>query len=116
MKNRKPITFFILLNILRMITREIGASGMNSFSQILGFSLIIFSWILWGVILVLPFLKLNLTQYAIIYPVVLGATNIFWVGAALVGKDIIQKFKGLQKLIPGRKMKQDKKENKEMKK
>ncbi|MEI7726876.1 MAG: hypothetical protein WCK09_17330 [Bacteroidota bacterium] len=68
------------------------------FSRILGVSLIIFSWILWGVIFVLPFFKLTLTQYAVVYPVILVATNIFWVGAALVGNELVRKFNILTKI------------------
>ena len=64
----------------------------RKFIRILGISLIIFTWIIWGVIFILPFFKLTLTQYAIAYPVLLAATNIFWVGAALVGKELIQKY------------------------
>jgi hypothetical protein len=72
---------------------------MNSkFLRILGISLIIFSWILWGVIFLLPFCKLTLNQYAIVYPVILVSTNIFWIGAALVGKEIVRKFNILQRL------------------
>ncbi len=68
-------------------------NGMNrKFSRIIGLSLIVFSWILWVAILLLPFFKLTLTQYAIVYPIILAATNIFWVGAALVGKGFIQNF------------------------
>jgi hypothetical protein len=68
------------------------------FLQVLGFSLIVFSWILWGVIFVLPFIKLTLSQYAIVYPVILVSTNIFWIGAALVGKELVRKFNILTKI------------------
>jgi hypothetical protein len=64
----------------------------------IGFTLIAFSWILWGVILVLPLFKLTLAQYAIVYPVLLVLTNIFWIGAALVGKELIQRFNLLSKV------------------
>ena len=70
----------------------------RKFIRILGVSLIIFTWIIWGVIIILPFLKLSLKQYAIAYPVLLAATNIFWVGAALVGKELIQKYNLLSKV------------------
>ena len=79
------------------------------YTKILGISLIVFTWIIWGVIFILPFFKLTITQYAIAYPVLLAATNIFWVGAALVGKELIQKynllykFKKLLKRLPGKK-------------
>lgn len=64
----------------------------RKFIRILGISLIIITWMIWGVIFILPFFKLTLTQYAIAYPVLLAATNLFWVGAALVGKELIQKY------------------------
>jgi len=70
----------------------------HGFLRIIGFSLIVFSWILWGVIIALPLFKLTLTQYAIVYPVILSATNIFWVGVALVGKKLIQKINILSKV------------------
>ena len=68
------------------------------FLQVLGVALILFSWILWGVILLLPFCKLTLTQYAIVYPVIFASTNIFWVGAVLVGKDLIRKINIILKI------------------
>ena len=68
------------------------------FVRIIGVSLIVFSWILWIVILFLPFCKLTLTQYAIVYPVILASTNIFWIGAALVGKELVRKFNILTKV------------------
>jgi len=64
----------------------------HKYVRILGISLIILSWIIWGVIFILPFFKLTLKQYAIAYPILLVATNIFWVGAALVGKELVQKY------------------------
>ncbi len=70
----------------------------RKFIRILGVSLIVFTWIIWGVIIILPFFKLSLKQYAIAYPVLLAATNIFWVGAALVGKELIQKYNLLSKV------------------
>jgi len=66
--------------------------------QVLGGTLIVFSWVLWGIIFCLPFFKLTLTQYAIVYPVILASTNIFWIGAALVGKEIVRKFNILTKV------------------
>jgi len=75
------------------------SNEMNrKFSRIIGLSLIVFSWILWVAIFLLPFFKLTLTQYAIVYPIILTATNIFWVGAALVGKGFIQNFNILSKV------------------
>jgi len=70
----------------------------RKFLRILGVSLIILTWIIWGVIFILPFLKLTIKQYAIAYPILLAATSIFWVGAALVGKELIQKYNLLSKL------------------
>ncbi len=82
----------------------------QKFSRILGISLIVSSWILWGVILLLPFCKLTLTQYAIVYPVILISTNIFWIGAALVGKELVRKFNFLTKVKKWHKKFQTKKE------
>jgi len=80
-------------------TKNENSNGMNrKFSRAIGLSLIVFSWILWGAIILLPFFKLTLTQYAIVYPIVLVATNIFWVGVALVGKGLIQNFNILSKV------------------
>jgi hypothetical protein len=70
----------------------------QKYIRILGVSFIIFSWIIWGVIFILPFFKLTLIQYAIAYPILLAATNIFWVGAALVGKELVQKYNLLSKV------------------
>ncbi|MFZ4562333.1 MAG: hypothetical protein ACOYNU_03050 [Bacteroidales bacterium] len=66
--------------------------------RIIGFSLIVLSWILWAVIIFLPFFKLTLTQYAVVYPVILASTNIFWVGVAMTGKQFIQKFNIVSKV------------------
>ncbi len=62
------------------------------FSQILGGSLIVLSWILWGSLLILPFFRLTIKQYAIVYPAILVATNVFWIGVALVGKELLQRY------------------------
>jgi len=62
------------------------------FTRVLGVSLIVGSWGLWGILLALPFMKLTITQYAIAGPAILVSTNIFWIGAALVGKDLILKY------------------------
>jgi hypothetical protein len=70
----------------------------HKYVQYFGVSLIVFSWIIWGVIIILPFLKLTLKQYTIAYPVLLLATNIFWIGAVLVGKVLIQKYNLLSKV------------------
>ena len=67
-------------------------------TRITGVSLIVFSWILWVIVFCLPFFKLTLAQYAIVYPVILASTNIFWIGAALVGKELDQKFNILEKV------------------
>ena len=64
----------------------------HKYARIIGISLIILSWVIWGVIFILPFFKPTLKQYAIAYPILLAATNIFWVGAVLVGKELVQKY------------------------
>jgi hypothetical protein len=71
---------------------------MVTYKRILGISLIVFSWIIWGIILLLPFFKLSLKQYVIAYPVLLVSTNIFWIGAALLGKELIQKYRLVPKV------------------
>jgi len=67
-------------------------------TRIIGISLIVCSWILWVIVFCLPFLKLTMARYAIVYPVILVSTNILWIGAALVGKEIVQKFSILTKV------------------
>lgn len=64
----------------------------NRFTKALGISLIIFSWILWGVIFILPYFKLSKAQYEIIYPILFIGTNIFWVEAILIGKEYAKKY------------------------
>lgn len=64
----------------------------------IGISLIIFTWLIWGVIFILPFMKLTVRQYAIAYPVLLILTNCFWLGTFLVGKEIARKFNIVQKI------------------
>ena len=70
----------------------------NKTTRILGIMLILLSWFFWGIIIILPLFKLTLKQYAIVYPVLLIATNIFWVGATLVGKELLLKYQILPKL------------------
>jgi len=60
--------------------------------RILGFSLIILSWIFWGLILVVPFLKLGIRTTATAITILFIASNIFWVGAILLGKELAQKY------------------------
>jgi hypothetical protein len=64
----------------------------------LGISLIILTWIIWGVIFLLPFFKLTVREYAIAYPVLLIATNLFWIGTFLVGKEIARKYNIFRKI------------------
>ena len=68
------------------------------FSRVLGVVMIIFSWVLWGIIFILPFFRLTLAQYAIVYPSILAATNVFWIGIALAGKELVQKLRVRWKL------------------
>jgi hypothetical protein len=53
--------------------------------RILGLGLIFLSWIFWGLIIVIPFLKLDLQTKTIAISILLIASNIFWLGAILVG-------------------------------
>ena len=61
-------------------------------TRILGFSLIILTWIFWGMIFTIPFLHLGLKTSAILITILLVATNVFYVGVFLVGKELIQKY------------------------
>ncbi|MEI6060311.1 MAG: hypothetical protein WCR72_06350 [Bacteroidota bacterium] len=56
-----------------------------------GFLLIILSWILWGLIPLIPFLKLDLVTTSIIITCLLVGTNIFWLGIFLGGKSYLLK-------------------------
>jgi predicted membrane protein len=74
-------------------------SGTKSKVQrILGISLIILTWIFWGMIFVIPFLKLGVKLSAILITALLIGTNAFWVGLFLVGKEFAEKFKIKAKL------------------
>ena len=44
-------------------------------------------------IFVIPFLKLGIRTSAIAITVLLIMTNVFWIGVALVGKDVMEKYK-----------------------
>jgi hypothetical protein len=55
--------------------------------------LIIFSGILFGLIFLVPFLPLTLGQKGIaVTTLIIGMEVTWWVGVALVGKQIIQKY------------------------
>lgn len=62
-------------------------------TQILGLSLIVLSWIFWGMILVVPFLELGFRSSSIIITILLIGSNIFWFGAILAGKELLPKIK-----------------------
>jgi predicted membrane protein len=67
---------------------------MNSKAQrIIGIGLILLTWLFWGIIFVIPFLKLGVKLSAILITVLLIATNAFWLGVFLVGKEYAKKFK-----------------------
>ena len=73
--------------------------GMNSKVQrILGISLIVLTWIFWGLIFVIPFLKLGVRLSAILITALLIGTNAFWIGLFLVGKEYAKKFQVRAKL------------------
>ena len=72
---------------------------MNSKVQrILGISLIVLTWIFWGIIFIIPFLKLGVKLSAILITALLIGTNAFWIGLFLVGKEFAEKFKVRAKL------------------
>jgi hypothetical protein len=60
--------------------------------RILGFGMIFLAWIFWGLIILIPFLKLGVKTSAAVIAILLIGTNVFWVGAALVGKELVQKY------------------------
>ena len=66
---------------------------MNSKVQrILGISLILLTWVFWGMIFIIPFLKLGVKLSAILITGLLVGTNAFWLGIFLVGKEFARKF------------------------
>jgi hypothetical protein len=67
--------------------------------QIIGFSLIILSWIFWGLIFMAPFFNLGTKTTAAAIIFLLIATNIFWLGAYLCGKEFAKKYRVLLKMI-----------------
>lgn len=66
--------------------------------QLLGFALIILSWIFWGLVFIVPFLKLGIKTTTLVVTVLLIATNIFWLGVFLSGKEVLAKFQIMQKI------------------
>ncbi|QYX31592.1 transporter suffix domain-containing protein [Sphaerospermopsis torques-reginae] len=63
--------------------------------QKLGLVLIIVSFLPWlAIALILPFLPLAVAQKALLVPALLVlAEVIFWLGALLVGKEVIQRYR-----------------------
>jgi hypothetical protein len=66
--------------------------------QLLGFVLIILSWIFWGLVFIVPFLKLGIKTTTFAVTSLLIATNIFWLGVFLSGKEVLEKFQIMQKI------------------
>jgi hypothetical protein len=62
-------------------------------TQILGFVLIVLSWVFWALILVVPFLELGVRTTSVAITILLIGTNIFWFGALLAGKESMPKIK-----------------------
>jgi hypothetical protein len=60
--------------------------------QVLGFGLIILSWVFWGLIIIIPFLNLGLKTTSIAITILLIVSNIFWLGVILVGKEFLPKY------------------------
>lgn len=65
----------------------------SKLQRFLGFGLIFLTWIFWGIIFVIPFLKLGLKLSAILITILLIGTNVFYVGLFLLGKEYAEKFK-----------------------
>jgi hypothetical protein len=55
--------------------------------------MIILSWIFWGLIAVVPFLGLGLETSAKAITILFIATNIFWPGVLLTGKELVEKYR-----------------------
>jgi hypothetical protein len=70
----------------------------SNMQRILGISMILLTWVFWGIIIVIPFLKLGVKTSAILISGLLVATNLFWVGIFLVGKEYAQRFQIMKKL------------------
>jgi hypothetical protein len=60
--------------------------------------MILLTWVFWGIIFVIPFLKLGIRNSAMLITGLLIATNLFWVGIFLVGKEYARKFQIMAKL------------------
>lgn len=61
--------------------------------QKLGLFLIIFSFLPWAVIALLPILPLAVAQKALLVPAMaVSAEVFFWVGVALAGKEVAAKY------------------------
>lgn len=51
------------------------------------------SWILFGLIFLVPFMPLSIGQKAIVLPILIGSAEVtWWVGLAIVGKQAVSKF------------------------
>ncbi|MDP5017730.1 transporter suffix domain-containing protein [Anabaena sp. UHCC 0187] len=63
--------------------------------QKLGLGLIIISFLPWLIIaVILPFLPISLAQKALLVPALLVLAEVlFWLGALLVGKEVVQKYR-----------------------
>lgn len=62
-------------------------------NQFLGYSLIILSWIFWGLMVVIPFFNFEVKVKALAISILFIATNIFWVGVFLAGKELVTRFR-----------------------
>jgi hypothetical protein len=72
--------------------------GRRKWSRYIGISLIILTWIFWGMIFVIPFLDLGLKVSAIATTILLIATNIFYIGVFLIGKELAARFNIFKKV------------------
>jgi hypothetical protein len=76
----------------------------------LGICLIILSWVFWGLVFIIPFLKLGSKTTTIVITSLLIATNIFWLGVFLSGKEVLAKFQIMQNiktLLSGKNQKEE---------
>ena len=66
--------------------------GRSKWIRIIGIALILLTWIFWIIIFTIPFMHLGFKTAAIATTALLIATNIFYVGVILVGKELAEKY------------------------
>ncbi|MFC3885483.1 transporter suffix domain-containing protein [Bacillus songklensis] len=61
----------------------------------IGISLIIFSFLIWAIPVIVPFMSLDSSRKVVVVTSsLILAEIIFWIGVAIVGKEVAMKFRG----------------------